>query len=98
MVEKGFPKEDEGTWTWTDCTYFKDQKFTAWAHHQPSNGKDQDCLDHWSKAWNDVDCSEEKRFLCTKKVCPYICPEGTKLSWEKVSKKTKTIDHVPVKN
>ena len=84
----GTDKKEEGVWTWTDCSSFKEHKFTAWAHHQPSNGKGQDCVDHWSKSWNDVKCSGEKPFVCTKKLCPYICPdlEGTKLAWDKVSK------------
>lgn len=80
----GTDKEEEGVWTWTDCSSFQGHKFTAWAHHQPSNGPDQDCVDHWSKSWNDVECSRKKAFLCTKKLCPYICPGGTKLSWDQV--------------
>ena len=82
----GTDKKEEGIWTWTDCSSFKDHTFTAWAQHQPSNGKDQDCVDHRSKSWNDVECSGEKAFLCTKKLCPYICPGGTKLARDKVSK------------
>ena len=91
----GTDKEKEGFWTWTDCSTFRDHRFTAWAHHQPSNGKDQDCVDHWSRSWNDVDCSREKHFLCAKKLCPYVCPDNAKLTWNQVSGHVLVKCHIP---
>ena len=66
----GSDKEEEGVWNWLDCTSFQDQRFTAWAQHQPSNGKDQDCLELASSRWNDNTCNKQNNFVCTKKLCP----------------------------
>ena len=92
----GTDKEREGFWTWTDCSSFQDHIWTGWAHHQPSNGKDQDCVDHWSRSWNDVDCLREKPFLCTKNFCPYICPDDTKLTWNQVSGKLRNSQYFTI--
>jgi len=66
----GSDKEEEGVWKWLDCSSFRDHRFTAWAHHQPSNGKDQHCLELWSRKWNDNLCSKKNNFVCSKRLCP----------------------------
>ena len=65
----GSDKEEEGVWNWVDCTSFRNATFTAWAHHQPSSGKDQHCLELWSSSWNDNVCHKQNNFVCTKKLC-----------------------------
>ena len=81
----GTDKKEEGFWTWTDCSSFKDHKFTApWMFSQLDSRRGQDCLDHGME-WNDVKCSGEKAFLCTKKLCPFTCPGGTQIARNEVS-------------
>ena len=66
----GSDKEEEGVWKWLDCSSFRDHRFTFWAHHQPSNGHLQHCLELWSTKWNDNVCSKQNNFVCSKRLCP----------------------------
>ena len=75
----GNDKGREGTWTWTDCSFFG---FTSWANGEPNNaGGNEDCLEmvlNWAYhshelgegMWNDKDCTiYQLQFLCSKKRC-----------------------------
>ena len=71
----GNDMDKEGTWKWADCIPWK---FTFWTKipghpGQPDNyGGGQNCLSHdlpkWG--WDDGTCSDEKWFVCSKKICP----------------------------
>ena len=73
----GSDMEKEGVWKWTDCTPWEAE---FWAPGQPDNtNNNQDCLTQvhrssWNngvlnRMWDDLDCSEEIEFLCSKKIC-----------------------------
>ena len=58
--------EEEGTWKWTDCTPWED---TFWGGGEPNNLGEEDCLEVRSLKWNDLKCSGEQGFVCSKKIC-----------------------------
>ena len=69
--------EMEGTWKWVDCTPWE---FKFWAPGEPNNGQrwPEHCLHHVFRypplkhlehKWNDVPCSREQGFLCSKRIC-----------------------------
>ena len=80
----GSDRKEEGVWNWLDCTAFQDQTFTAWAHRQPSNGKDQNCLELATSRWNDNVCNKQNNFVCTKRLCRPGYPDQ---SPEKIKRK-----------
>ena len=62
--------EVEGTWKWVDCSPWN---LTFWASGEPNNyrGVPENCLTHkFDYGWNDVPCSLEYGFLCSKSICP----------------------------
>ena len=62
--------EEEGIWKWADCAPWD---FTFWNPGEPNNvGGIQDCLqyDHSHAGWDDTECTHEKFFVCSKKICP----------------------------
>ncbi|XP_048015991.1 galactose-specific lectin nattectin-like [Megalobrama amblycephala] len=55
----------EGLWFWSDGTEIN---YKIWSPGQPSNGKDELCVEMNSVNgnWNDVNCREDKPFVCVK--------------------------------
>jgi len=86
--------EVEGTWKWVDCSPWNN--LTFWARGEPNNaGGGEDCLHHvfnfppathLNHKWNDLSCSSERGFLCSKSICsgdneyPVPAPTGKSVS------------------
>ena len=67
----GSDKGKEGVWKWSDCSFFRDHVFTAWATLEPDNsGGNQHCLELWHNKWNDNVCKKKNNFVCTTRLCP----------------------------
>ena len=54
-------------WKWSDDTaadYFK------WANNEPNGLEDEECVEMypWDGTWNDVDCNENRGFVCKKHI------------------------------
>ena len=66
----GTDKDEERTWSWSDCTPFD---FTSWGRKQPSNRGNEDCMEmiggSYKGKWNDVSCTKERGFLCSERKC-----------------------------
>ena len=59
--------EEEGVWKWTDCTPWE---HSFWAPGDPNNWfGGENCLEVYRRKWNDARCSDEKGFVCSKKIC-----------------------------
>jgi len=81
--------EQEGTWTWTDCTPWG---VTFWASNQPSNCcGGENCLhqilkwtldENWNHKFNDEPCSRKSGFVCSKKICSVT---GNSMMWKPAS-------------
>ena len=87
----GNDREEEGTWKWADCAPWD---FTFWNPGEPNNGGGvQNCLSHdlpkWG--WDDDTCSNEKWFVCSKKICPGNVENNLLLQSFKVTSFNKTI-------
>ena len=65
----GSDREEEGTWKWAECAPWD---FTFWNPGEPNGGEIQNCLqyDHSHAGWDDVQCTHERFFVCSKKICP----------------------------
>ena len=80
----GNDKDREGTWTWTDCSFFG---FTSWASGEPNDWQaNEDCMEivkEWTPGdpwgvrgegmWNDILCDWKNPTLCSKKKCSGDC-------------------------
>ena len=70
----GTDKKEEGKWLWSDGNPWN---FTLWATkpwQQPDNsGAGENCLEinnpFQSGGWNDAACEEEKKFICSQRIC-----------------------------
>ena len=67
----GTDKEEEGAWSWSDCTPFD---YTSWGNKQPSNGGGhEDCMEmiggSYKGKWNDISCRVKRDFLCSQRKC-----------------------------
>jgi len=86
--------EVDGTWKWVDCSPWNN--LTFWARGEPNNaGAGEHCLHHvfnfppathLNHKWNDLSCSSERGFLCSKSICsgdneyPVPAPTGKSVS------------------
>jgi len=72
----GTDQEHENNWRWTDGSQWE---FTKWADKQPDNmftwnGKRlgvEHCLQIWKTGWNDLNCDDQIRFVCSQQICPF---------------------------
>ncbi|XP_029912171.1 galactose-specific lectin nattectin-like [Myripristis murdjan] len=57
----------EGVWLWSDGSSLN---FTQWAHGQPNNSGDEDCVEIlWrSSTWYDSKCTHSRPFICAKRL------------------------------
>ena len=70
----GTDKKEEGKWLWSDGNPWN---FSLWATkpwQQPDNsGAGENCLEinnpFQSGGWNDANCEEEKKFVCSQRIC-----------------------------
>ena len=67
----GTDEEEEGAWSWSDCTPFD---YTSWGRKQPNNrGGNEDCMEmiggSYKGKWSDISCGVKRDFLCSKRKC-----------------------------
>ena len=76
----GTDQAEEGTWTWTDGSPWNFSKWGTKPKKQPDNHnwdfdwrEDEDCLQIYHRrstdGWNDMTCSSEKKFVCSRPIC-----------------------------
>ncbi|XP_066517825.1 CD209 antigen-like protein E [Hoplias malabaricus] len=60
-------RDTEGKWEWVDGSILISGN---WKKGEPNNKGNEDCVEFFpqTKKWNDEDCSDEKRWICEKKV------------------------------
>ena len=79
----GTDQAKEGTWTWTDGSLWNFTKWGTTPKRQPDNYnwdwdlfEDEDCLQIYHRrstdGWNDKECSSEKKFVCSRPICPNL--------------------------
>merc|ERR1711962_455497 len=73
----GTDQGNENNWRWTDGTTWV---FTKWARKQPDNAwswslwkgwKREHCLQIMKGGWNDQNCDNKVRFVCSQQICPH---------------------------
>ncbi|XP_060601897.1 perlucin-like protein [Ruditapes philippinarum] len=65
----GSDQKKEGTWKWTSSGRAIDAGFTYWLEGQPDNYSNEDCLTsciNQNGTWNDIDCNNERKYVCEK--------------------------------
>ncbi|XP_023345272.1 C-type lectin 37Db [Eurytemora carolleeae] len=63
--------QTEGVFKWESTNQTLDELYTNWGEGEPNNHDDrEDCAEFSSFAWNDMDCSESRRFICQLKSSP----------------------------
>ena len=70
----GTDREHEGNWSWTDGSAWQFTRWATWPRKQPDNWEGEDCLFIHDRGqengWNDQECSDELRFVCSRPICP----------------------------
>ena len=70
----GADREQEGNWSWTDGSAWQFTRWATWPRKQPDNWEGEDCLFIHDRGqengWNDQECSDELRFVCSRPICP----------------------------
>ena len=70
----GADREQEGNWSWTDGSAWQFTRWATWPRKQPDDWEGEDCLFIHDRGqengWNDQECSDELRFVCSRPICP----------------------------
>ena len=63
------PVNKDSKWVWTDCSEWDFDQ--GWDEEQPDQGPER-CVEYLSDKhlWNNLWCSNTRKFVCIKKVCP----------------------------
>ena len=58
----------EGVFKWESRNQRLNDLYTNWGRGEPNNhANKEDCAEFSSGIWNDLDCSESRRFICQLK-------------------------------
>ena len=73
----GTDQGHENNWRWTDGSPWK---FTKWAKKEPNDGgwwfSKENCVQIKKQGWNDQNCGDKIRFVCSQQICPLNEPSN----------------------